>query len=110
MGAHRPPPCPSAPASRSGRGSPSASEFLLPWRALDWESPLVWVVPIRARRSLIRCRGDLDCSPLQCDHGGDAEHQHREVFNGARAPHQESGETAFYLLYYVAHFTLQCLE
>ena len=56
VGAHHHPPCPSAPASRSGRGSPFASEFASP-RALDW------VAPIRARRSLTRCRGDLDCSP-----------------------------------------------
>jgi len=34
--------------------------------------------------------------PPRCDHGGDAEHQHREVLHGDRAPHQESGETAFY--------------
>ena len=30
VGAHHHPPCPSAPASRSGRGSPFASEFALP--------------------------------------------------------------------------------
>jgi hypothetical protein len=33
VGAHRPPPCPSGPASRSGRGSPFASEFALPSRS-----------------------------------------------------------------------------
>lgn len=39
--------------------------------------------------------------PPRCDHGGDAEHQHREVLHGDRAPHQESGETetAFYFRY-----------
>jgi hypothetical protein len=36
---------------------------------------------------------------MQCDHGGDAEHQHREVLHGDRAPHQESGETSFYFRY-----------
>lgn len=49
VGARRAPLCPSATASRSDRGSPFASEFVLSPRALDW------VAPIRAPRSLIRC-------------------------------------------------------
>lgn len=102
VGARRAPLCPSATASRSDRGSPFASEFVLSPRALDW------VAPIRAPRSLIRCAVvTWIVPPLQCDHGGDAEHQHREVSNRARAPHQESGETAFFIFYYLPHFSLQ---
>ena len=93
------PPCLTAPASRSARGWPSASKFALALpHGLDWNPP-DWIVPIRSRRSLIRWRGGM--LVVQCDHGGDAEHQHRQVLNGDRAPHQESGETetAFYFRY-----------
>jgi len=83
-----------APEGRPPRVSlPSA-----PPCGLDWNPP-DWIVPIRSRRSLIRWRGGM--LVVQCDHGGDAEHQHRQVLNGDRAPHQESGETetAFYFRY-----------
>ena len=83
-----------APEGRPPRvSSPSA-----PPCGLDWNPP-DWIVPIRSRRSLIRWRGGM--LVVQCDHGGDAEHQHRQVLNGDRAPHQESGETetAFYFRY-----------
>jgi hypothetical protein len=96
-----PRPCLTARASRSARGSPSASEFftLSPFRGLDCENPPVWILRrFMGIASLIRRRPwwlALFFLSLQCDHGGDAEHQHREVLHGHRAPHPESGETAF---------------
>jgi hypothetical protein len=49
-------PAPAARRAEAAEDRPSRVSSLSP-RALDW------VAPIRARRSLTRCRGDLDCSP-----------------------------------------------